>query len=793
MKFELTHDIIAEKIWQRMPEADKQLRMIERSLEQRLQDYRQERGGLLGKKELNAWEAYLDRLNLDEEEKNFVEASRKAIIDEEEREKRLLKEENERLRKDRLRQRRLRITMVIIAGIIGLLAFYSFSKYKESIITYSNLRASQAENFFNNRDYKTAFLLAEKAIDDYDGNQDAVKFRDETLLYFLSKYKIEEPVYYKFSPNKQFLFTLTGKESRREYTLRDLKTGSILRDTSMNLALNFPVSEQILRFGPGNLAAFLIYADRERALYDIWDLKEKKRLRDSIEVASFDNSLEHSFRFITDDQYLIHRGNARLELWKKEKIIQKGTEKDSFRLLHEFRNAKMIEPDSKGWFRYEASGYLAVVTDEGENRPTLLEVWKMGNDNSRALLTVSLKYRLNSKDYAQDFLFSESRYLAALTTSSNNRLNMSLRVYDLHMESPKSVHQVKAQAYAYDVLEKRRQREVFFEDAFRFFKDDYLLSFTWAGVGDSVNLHCVALGDSIFTRHVIPIRQKSIYDFPPETPSVASEGLINRYLPFFQVGDKHMLAIEQGVRGNRERREVELWNLEDTIEYTFTPDTATSGAGFFINEHSFISPGQMVVFELVEHPFKKELLIQIWDFEKNSATFQLTDNFLGLPERLYSGFRSRRLVSELGKSRLLLHYGVPPILPNSGMGKLNESKRFFRIADRDSGHVVKKLRSHGIGPFLHDRYLVVINEITGTSAQILRLDSLRIDTVRELHFKEQVNRVFSIDAQNILIGNAEKELRIFDPRIQVDSLIDHFDKKWSFTEEEKGKLGLKKD
>jgi hypothetical protein len=140
-----------------------------------------------------------------------------------------------------------------------------------------------------------------------------------------------------------------------------------------------------------------------------------------------------------------------------------------------------------------------------------------------------------------------------------------------------------------------------------------------------------------------------------------------------------------------------------------------------------------------------------------------------------------------------LHYGVPPILPNSGMGKLNESKRFFRIADRDSGHVVKKLRSHGIGPFLHDRYLVVINEITGTSAQILRLDSLRIDTVRELHFKEQVNRVFSIDAQNILIGNAEKELRIFDPRIQVDSLIDHFDKKWSFTEEEKGKLGLKKD
>ena len=79
MRIELTHDIIALKIWEQLPEQDKQLRMVKNSLHQRLRDYNRGSGSLLGEKELIAWEEYLTLLKLSVEQKDFIEKSRMAV------------------------------------------------------------------------------------------------------------------------------------------------------------------------------------------------------------------------------------------------------------------------------------------------------------------------------------------------------------------------------------------------------------------------------------------------------------------------------------------------------------------------------------------------------------------------------------------------------------------------------------------------------------------------------------------------------------------------------------------
>ncbi len=82
MKTELAHDIIAEKIWERLPEVDKQLRQVQRSIEQRFADYHVGKGSLLGIKELAGWEDFLPRLNLTNAQQEYIKASRLAIEEE---------------------------------------------------------------------------------------------------------------------------------------------------------------------------------------------------------------------------------------------------------------------------------------------------------------------------------------------------------------------------------------------------------------------------------------------------------------------------------------------------------------------------------------------------------------------------------------------------------------------------------------------------------------------------------------------------------------------------------------
>ncbi|MBK8045234.1 MAG: hypothetical protein IPK21_22855 [Haliscomenobacter sp.] len=96
MKTELSHDIIAEKIWERLPEHDKRLREIQRSIEQRARDFQAGTGSYLGTKELAAWEDALLKLQLDNKEQSFIQESRAHWQTQQEAEKRRQKEELER-------------------------------------------------------------------------------------------------------------------------------------------------------------------------------------------------------------------------------------------------------------------------------------------------------------------------------------------------------------------------------------------------------------------------------------------------------------------------------------------------------------------------------------------------------------------------------------------------------------------------------------------------------------------------------------------------------------------------
>lgn len=77
MKIELSHDVIAEKIWERLPEHDKYSKSVKASIERRYQDFKNQNGSYLGHKELSSWEAYISNLSLEADVLNFWNDSRK--------------------------------------------------------------------------------------------------------------------------------------------------------------------------------------------------------------------------------------------------------------------------------------------------------------------------------------------------------------------------------------------------------------------------------------------------------------------------------------------------------------------------------------------------------------------------------------------------------------------------------------------------------------------------------------------------------------------------------------------
>lgn len=131
-KFELSHDIIAEKIWQRLPEQDKQLRQIQRSLRQRYEDYQAGKGSLLGEAELGAWEIYFPMLDLPEEQSQYVQDSAEAIRSAKQSELDRMEKEKAQIARNRRLQKMIAWGLSILGVIIILLLFYSIWANKKA-------------------------------------------------------------------------------------------------------------------------------------------------------------------------------------------------------------------------------------------------------------------------------------------------------------------------------------------------------------------------------------------------------------------------------------------------------------------------------------------------------------------------------------------------------------------------------------------------------------------------------------------------------------------------------------
>ncbi len=124
MKRELKHDILAEKIWERLPEQDKELRRVRRSIAQRAADYAAGSGSLAGEPELLNWQALAGKLKLEPQEERFIEQSWEAVLAQKEEEQHRVEELREQARREkRLRenaQGRTRIAWIV--SIIALVA-----------------------------------------------------------------------------------------------------------------------------------------------------------------------------------------------------------------------------------------------------------------------------------------------------------------------------------------------------------------------------------------------------------------------------------------------------------------------------------------------------------------------------------------------------------------------------------------------------------------------------------------------------------------------------------------------
>jgi len=108
MKTELLHDIIAEKIWDRLPEQDKRFRDIERSIQQRTQDFRRGTGDYLGPKELAAWEDAFARFLPESEQHRFIQESKAHWQAEKEAKEQRQREELEKAKQQVEKERSLR-------------------------------------------------------------------------------------------------------------------------------------------------------------------------------------------------------------------------------------------------------------------------------------------------------------------------------------------------------------------------------------------------------------------------------------------------------------------------------------------------------------------------------------------------------------------------------------------------------------------------------------------------------------------------------------------------------------
>lgn len=178
MKRELKHDILAEKIWERLPEQDKQLRRVRRSIAQWAADYAAGTGSLAGEPELLNWQALSGKLKLELQEEDFIEKSREAVLAEKEEEQRRLE----------ALEAQARTRMAWIVSIVALVAaggaIWLYGKAEEQSKLAKKNRANTAllEAEASRDSTKEALILADSfliaAEASRDSTQEALKLAD---------------------------------------------------------------------------------------------------------------------------------------------------------------------------------------------------------------------------------------------------------------------------------------------------------------------------------------------------------------------------------------------------------------------------------------------------------------------------------------------------------------------------------------------------------------------------------------------------------------------------------------
>ena len=78
-KYELSHDILANEVYEMISLEEKELIKSKKSLTNRLEDYENDRADLLNRKELIYFERILKKLHLSEELEEFIDKSRKKV------------------------------------------------------------------------------------------------------------------------------------------------------------------------------------------------------------------------------------------------------------------------------------------------------------------------------------------------------------------------------------------------------------------------------------------------------------------------------------------------------------------------------------------------------------------------------------------------------------------------------------------------------------------------------------------------------------------------------------------
>lgn len=192
MKRELKHDILAEKIWERLPEQDKQLRRVRRSITQRAADHAAGTGSLAGEPELLNWQALSGKLKLEPQEEDFIEKSWEEVLAQKEEEQRRVAELEEQARREkRLRERAQGRTRVAwIVSIVALVAagfaiwLYGEAEEQSRIAKKEENRANTAllEAEASRDSTKEALILADSfliaAEASRDSTQEALKLAD---------------------------------------------------------------------------------------------------------------------------------------------------------------------------------------------------------------------------------------------------------------------------------------------------------------------------------------------------------------------------------------------------------------------------------------------------------------------------------------------------------------------------------------------------------------------------------------------------------------------------------------